>query len=179
MSNLLQCIMFILQYMYLHMYNYYTGKLYMLHLPVRIRGRMNMQFFVERPIGERLNAHSDIFVCFWREPLSTRHAWCAIVALDLYIVHVYTQSFLRVHGAMVRWLWTKGTASNEWVYSFVDPFIQDLFLWRTSQEFVKTDLYPLSLISLWYAVCLTGWWSIIGCCVRACQWSNCAEERWP
>ena len=28
------------------------------------------------------------------------------------------------------------------------PFIQDLFLWRTSQEFVKTDLHPLSLISL-------------------------------
>ena len=42
-----------------------------------------------------------------------------------------------------------------------NPFIQDLFLWRTSQEFVKTDWYPLSLISLQYAVCLTGRWSII------------------
>ena len=29
-----------------------------------------------------------------------------------------------------------------------NPFIQDLFLWHTSQEFVKTDLYPLSR-NLW------------------------------
>ena len=41
------------------------------------------------------------------------------------------------------------------------PFIHDLFLWRTSQELVKTDLYPLSLTSVWYAVCLTG-----------CGWDN-------
>ena len=59
------------------------------------------------------------------------------------------------------------------------PFIQDLFLWRTSQEFVKTDLYPLSLISLQYAVCWTGCWSIIDRCIRACQRSNCAEKRQP
>ena len=43
-----------------------------------------------------------------------------------------------------------------------NPFIHDLFLWRTSQEFVKTDLYPLSLMCLRYAVCSTRRWSIIG-----------------
>ena len=53
-------------------------------------------------------------------------------------------------------------------------FIHDLFLWRTSQEFEKTDLYPLSFMSLRYAVC-----SIIGRCFRACQRSSCAEERRP
>ena len=49
----------------------------------------------------------------------------------------------------------------------------------TSQEFVKMDLYPLSLISLRYAICSTGHWSIIhvGHCIGACQRSNCAEER--
>ena len=66
-----------------------------------------------------------------------------------------------------------------------NPFIQDLFLWRTSQEFVKTDLhvYPLSLISVRYAVCSIGRWSIlhvhVGRCLGACQRSNCAEERRP
>ena len=61
---------------------------------------------------------------------------------------VYTPSFLGVRGVMVGWPRTKGTASNEQVYSFCgflpNPFIQDLCLWCTSQEFVKTDLYPLS-----------------------------------
>ena len=28
-----------------------------------------------------------------------------------------------------------------------NPFIHNLFLWRTSQEFVKTDLYPLFFMS--------------------------------
>ena len=41
-----------------------------------------------------------------------------------------------------------------------NPFIQDLFLWRTSQEFVKTDLYPLSLMSLWYAVWNVNEWGV-------------------
>ena len=61
---------------------------------------------------------------------------------------VYTPLFLGVPGVMVGWSRTKGTANNEQVHSFCwflpNPFIQDLCLWRTSQEFVKTDLYPLS-----------------------------------
>ena len=56
-------------------------------------------------------------------------------------------------------------------------FIHNLFLWRTSQEFVKTDLYPLSLMSLRYAVCSTGRWLIIGRCFGACQWSSCAALK--
>ena len=42
-------------------------------------GRINMHFFVERPIGERLNARSDLCV-FWWEPC--QHPWHAIMALD-------------------------------------------------------------------------------------------------
>ena len=67
--------------------------------------------------------------------------------------HVYTPSFLGVRGVTVGW---PRTASNERVHSFCgflsNPFIQDLCLWRTSQEFVKTDLYPLS----------RGLWSLSG-----------------
>ena len=48
----------------------------------------------------------------------------------------------------VRWPQTEGTANNERVHSFCwflpNPFMQDLFLWHTSQEIVKMDLYPLS-----------------------------------
>ena len=66
---------------------------------------------------------------------------------------VYTPLFLRVPGVTVGWLRTKVTANNEWVHSFCgflpNPFIQDLWLWHTRQEFVKTDLYPLSQ-SLWF-----------------------------
>ena len=65
-------------------------------------------------------------------------------------------SFLGVPGVTVGWPRTKGTASNEQVYTFCgflpNPFIQDLCLWCTSQEFVKTDLYPLS----------RGLWSLSG-----------------
>ena len=40
---------------------------------------------------------------------------------------VYTQVFLGIRGDMVRWPRTKGTA------------VHDLFLWRTSQEFVNVS----------------------------------------
>ena len=73
---------------------------------------------------------------------------------------VYTPSFLGVPVVpvvTVGWPRTKGTASNEWVHSFCgflpNPCIQDLCLWCTSQQFVKTDLYPLS----------QGLWSLSGC----------------
>ena len=36
-----------------------------------------------------------------------------------------------------------------------------------------------SFVSLWNAVCMTGRWSIIGCCFGACQRSSCAKERRP
>ena len=69
---------------------------------------------------------------------------------------VYTPSFLRVPGVTVGWPRTEVTANNERIHSFCgflpNPFIQDLCLWRTSQEFVKTDLYLLS----------RGLWSLAG-----------------
>ena len=136
---------------------------YLPFLPVHIGRRINTQFFLERPIGERLNTHSDFFY---------RGAWL-----------VYTQLFLGVpwvHGSVA----PDKSHCQQWTSSLFcgflpNPFIQDLLLWHTSQEFVKTDLYPWSLISLRYAICLTGCWSITGRCVRACQQSNCAEERRP
>ena len=71
-----------------------------------------------------LNAHSDFCVC-GREPCqhATRGVPLCFVTL-----------FLGVHGVMVRWPWTEGTANNERVHSFCwflpNPFIQDLFLWH-------------------------------------------------
>ena len=125
-----------------------------------------------------LNTHSD-FCVSGREPY--QHAPCHCAAW-----RVYTQLFLGVHVVTVRWPRTEGTANNERVHSFCgflpNPFIQHLFLWHTSQEIVKTDLISIvtrSLISLWYAICSTGRWSIIGRCFGACQRSNCAEERQP
>ena len=79
----------------------------------------------------------------------TRHTWrltCIHATRGAWLV--YTQSFLGVHGVTDWWPRTKGTANNERVHSFCwslpIPFIQDPFLWPTSKEFVKTDLYPLS-----------------------------------
>ena len=99
---------------------------------------------------------------------------------------VYTQVFL---GSP----WGHGSVSpdkrhcHQWMSSLFcgflpNPFIQDLFLWHTSQEFVKMDLYPLSFISVRYGVCSTGRWSLLrsfGRCFGACQRSNSAEERRP
>ena len=95
--------------------------------------------------GRSLSVYTriPIFVCFAGRLVNTagvacHHGdWC-----------VYTPSFVGVPGVTVGWPRTKGTASNERVHSFCgflpNPFIQDLCLWRTSQDFVKTDLYPLS-----------------------------------
>ena len=133
-----------------------------------------MQFWLERPIGELLNAHSD-FCVFWREPC--QHTMHAVPSWCLTCIHAIVSRSPWVHGSVAPFK----SHCQQWMSSLFcgflpNPFIQDLFLWRTSQEFVKTDLYPLSLISLRYAVCLTGCWSIIGCCVGACQRSNCNKK---
>ena len=99
--------------------------------------------------------HIPICVCFAGRLVNTSR-----VACHRGDWRVYTPSFLGVPGVTVGWPRTKGTASNERVHSFCgflpNPFIQDLCLWRTSQEFVKTDLYPLSR-GLW---CLSGMRSV-------------------
>ena len=123
------------------------------------------------------SAHSDLCV-FWPGALSTRHPWRAIALADVYTRNRFSESVgSRFGGPGQKAL--QAMTSSLFCGFLPNPFIQDLFLWHTSQEFVKTDLYPLSLISLQYAVCSTGCWSIIGRCVGACQWSNCAEERRP
>ena len=42
------------------------------------------------------------------------------------------------------------------LWIFASSIIHDLFRWRSSHKFVKTDLYPLFLMSLRNAVCSTG-----------------------
>ena len=59
-----------------------------------------------------------------------------------------------------------------------NPFLHDLSLWRTSHEFGKTDLYPLSLMSLRYAVCSTACGSIIGHCFGACNGNSRNVSKW-
>ena len=86
--------------------------------------------------------------------------------------HVYTQVFLGVRGNTLWCPRTKGTAVNEWVNSFVDF---GLIPWRFSHKFVKTDLYPLSLMSLRNAVCSNGCGPIIGRCFGACNGTSCAD----
>ena len=130
----------------------------------------------------RTSRHAFRFLRLCAGAASTHHAWpwhCAGW-------RVYPQMFLGVQEDKVRWPRTKCTTVKEWVHSFdcfvgflPNPFIHDLFLWCTSQEFVKTDLYPLSLMSLWYAVCSTGCWSTISCCFGACQRSSYSKERRP
>ena len=130
-------------------------------------------FLLGRPIGECLYTHSD-FCVFYRKT-------CKHATPSWRLMCIYTPSFLGVPGVTVGWSRTKGTASNEQVHSFCgylpNPFIQDLCLWHTCQDFISIVMRPL--ISLWNAVCSTGRWSIIGRCFGACQWSSCAEERRP
>ena len=129
--------------------------------------RMDTQKFYSLIIGGLLNTHSDFCVCQ------------AIVRPDVYTRNCFSETMGSRFGGPGQ---TALETMNEFTFfkRFLPiPFIQDLFLWRTSNEIVKTDLYPLSLISLWYAVCSTGCWSIIGRCVGACQRSSCAEERRP
>ena len=95
---------------------------------------------------------------------------------------VYMQVFLRVRGDTVWWPQTKGTAVNEWVHSFVDFCLIPLSTTCSltyQPRICKDAFYPLSLMSLLYAICSTGCGSIIGRCFRACQRSSCAEERRP
>ena len=96
------------------------------------------------------------FFCeFGREPCQHATRGRDIVQDDVY-TYMY-KCFLESEG-------TRNSVAPEkrhcrqWMSSL---FIHDLFLWRTTQEFVKTDLYPSFLTSLRYAVCLTRCWSIL------------------
>ena len=123
------------------------------YLPVHMGGRKNTQFILELPIREHLNAYSN-FCVFWREPC--QHATHGVPSWHLTCIHAIVSRSPWGHGSVA----PDKRHCQQWMSSLFcgflpNPFIQDPFLWRTSQEFVKTDLYPLSLISLRYAVCPT------------------------
>ena len=99
---------------------------------------------------------------------------------------VYTHLLLGVNSTTAKWFRTIGTANNEWVHSLCwylpNPFIEHLFFWRSSQGFVKTDLYPLYrglLICVRDTVVSTLPWSTCRPLLRTCQRSNFAKERRP
>ena len=102
---------------------------------------------------------------------------------------VYTHLLLGVNSTTGKWFRTIGTANNEWVHSLCwylpNPFIDRLLFWRSSQGFVKTDLYPLYRGLLIYfiytrdTVFSTLPWSTCRPLLRTCQRPNFAEERRP
>ena len=104
--------------------------------------------------------------CMWPGDLSTRHVWRAIVAPDL-----YTRS--RLSGLRFGSQGQKVLQTMNEFTLFVDFCLIPL------SKTCSFDIIKRPLISLRYAVCSTGRWSIIGRCVGACQRSNCAEERRP
>ena len=114
--------------------------------------RINIQFYLERPIGERLNVQSDFCECFWREHLSTHHALSIIVALAL----VYMQSFLGVRGFMVvsskkvGILHSNAAVFNIFCGYWTDPFniIISLTFTVPVNEFVLTYYIYFNLLSL-------------------------------
>ena len=127
----------------------------------------------------RTSTHS-VFCDFCREPCQHATRGETLCGMMYMYIHASVSRSPRGHGLVApdkrhcrQWM------SSLFCWFLPNPFIQDLFLWRTSQEFVKMDLYPLSLMSLLYAICSTGCRSIIGRCFGACQRSSCAEERRP
>ena len=112
--------------------------------------------FFQPPIGRHLNTHS-VFCEFGQQ--TCQHATRGRDIVQDTCIHASVSLSPRGHGSVA----PDKRHCRQWMsslfYGFLpNPFIQDLFLWRTSQEFVKTDLYPLSLMSLRYAICLTGRW---------------------
>ena len=123
------------------------------------------------PIDNRKTfKHAFRFLRGWPGALSTHHTWRAIVRPDMYVHTIVSQSPWG-HGSVAL---DRRHCKNEWVHSFCwflpNPFIQDLFLWHTRQEIVKTDLYPLSQ-GLWFLSSMLSVWQI-GYCVGACQRSS-------
>ena len=144
--------------------------------PVRIGCCLNLQYYFQYyfqpPISGRLHT---FFASFAGGRVNTLHV--AVTLCGMTCIHASVSRSPRGHGLVA----SDKRHCRQWMSSLFcgflpNPFIHDLFLWRTSQEFVKTDLYPLPLTSVRYAICSTGWGSIIGRCFGACQRSSCAEE---
>ena len=120
-----------------------------------------------RPIGERLYTHSD-FCVFCRK--TCKQATHDAQSWRLTCIHAIISRSPWGYG----WVAPDKRHCKQWTSSLFcgflpNHFIQDLCLWRTSQEFVK--------IFLWNAVCSTGHRSIIDCCFRACQRSSLCGRK--
>ena len=96
---------------------------------------------------------------------------------------VYTQVFLGIPGNTLWCPWTKGTAVNEWVHSFVDfcliPYPRPVPL--TFQPQICKDGFISIVFDVSPECCLfdRGCGPIIGRCFGACNGTSCAEERRP
>ena len=134
--------------------------------------------------NQRTFKHAFRFLHVWLGALSTHHTWRAIVQPDVYTRNCFSESMgSRFGGPGQKALQTM----NEFTL-FVDfclipfyprpvPLTYHYQPRNCKDGFISIVTRPL--ISLQYAVCSTGRWSIIGRCVGACQWSSCAEERRP
>ena len=125
-----------------------------------------------------IDKHAFRFLCVWPGDLSTRHAWHAIVAADLYARNRFSESMGSRFGG-------PGQKALQTIHKFtlfVDFCLIPLsktYMYQPricKDGFISIVMRPF--ISVRYAVCSTVRWSIIGRCVGACQRSNCAEERW-
>ena len=130
-------------------------------------------FFFGTAIGERLNTHSD-FCVFWPGALSTRHPWRAIVRADVYTRNCFLESVGSQFGGPGQ---KALPAMNEFTLLWIPLFKTCSFDYQPricKDGFISMafDRSPVCRLS-------TGCWSIIGCCVGACQLSSCAEERRP
>ena len=131
--------------------------------------------------NRRTFKHAFRFLCVWPGDLSTRHTWRAIVQPDVYTRNCFSESMGSRFGS-------PGQKALQTMNKFTLLFIFASSLYprpvpltyqprNCKDGFISIVTRPL--ISLWYAVCSTGRLSIIGRCFRACQRSNCAEERQP
>ncbi len=120
---------------------------------------INPKFFFFQPrIGGCLDTHSGFFFGeFGREPC--QQPTHGVTLCGMTCIHASVYRSPRGHGSVA----PNKRHYRQWINSLFcgflpNPFIHDLFLWHTSQEFVKADLYPLSLMSLQYAVCPGAGW---------------------
>ena len=124
----------------------------------------------------RTSEHAFRFLRVLPVAVSIHHSWLWQIWDDVYTRRCFSES----EGTRFSVSGQKALPSmNEFtlLWIFASSLIHDLFRWRSSHKFVKTDLYPLSLMSLWNAVCSIGCGPIIGKCFGACNGTSCVERR--
>ena len=120
-------------------------------LTCSLRRPFKPTIFFQPPIGGRLNMHS-VFWEFGREPCQHATRGCDICGMTC--IHASVSRSPREHASVPPdKRHCRQRMSSLFCGFLPNPFIHDLFRWRSSHRFVKTDLYPLSLMSLRNAVC--------------------------